>query len=119
MWRSCRRRLFLGKECFYWLFLAFGYVDSDMMEVTEAVCDERAPYAGEATRAAGRQRQRDDEQDDDELDLAERIPCDKRSQAFILQENARKEEKKFKAWWLEWRDDPRPQTEPVKHRWKT
>ena len=92
MWRSWQHQVF-GKDWFYWFFLAFGTIDNDMLEVTQAVCDERALYAGEA-KAAGRQ---GDSSDDDELDLTERIPWDKRSQAFILRENARKEEKKFKA----------------------
>ena len=68
-----------------------------MLEVAQAVYDERALYAGEA-KAAGRQ---GDSWDDEKSDLTERTMMvkginHKRSEPFILRENACEEEKKFK-----------------------
>ena len=73
-----------------------------MLEVIQEVCEERALYDGEA-KAAGRQ----GGEEELDLDLVKGLPegiKHKHSKPFILRDNARTEEKKFKEqeklWWL-------------------
>ena len=102
MWRSWRHQVF-GQDCFYRFLLAFGTIDNDMLEVTQEVCDERAAYRHEEIAAAGLQ---GDSADDMEWTIPVRSGINHiRSDAFILREKARVEERSFKAQEKRWKSD--------------